>query len=145
MSTFEASLNAFDEILGERLDAVQRGAATVVANAVAEGAPALGLPGTPVDTGFARSSWAVGVNGPPRFGTSGRRVDGAPVPPAPDLTAALVAVGAEDTVLIANNAEYIEPLEFGRSSQAPAGFVRLTVAAFPRIVSAVARRVGSGR
>lgn len=138
--TFEASLDRFRELLDGRLDEAQRGTAVIVANAVSTGAPAFGIPGTPVDTGYARGGWVIGVNRAPTFTRPPRRPkDGAVPAPAP-LTAALVDVGAEDTVTIANNTEYIGRLEYGSSTQAPAGFVRLTLEALPRIVSAIAAR-----
>jgi len=134
----------FDRLVDRRLDEVQRGAALLTAEAVKTGLPRFGLPGTPVDTSFARNSWRVGVNAAPAYGPSRNPNRKAPAPDV-SLEPALAVVTAGDEVIIGNHAEYIEPLEYGRSSQAPQGFVRLTVAAFPRIVNAVARRLGVAR
>lgn len=141
-NTWRADFAVFDRILDRRLDEVQRGAALLVAEGVSAGLPRFALPGTPFETGFARSSWSVGVNGMPSFRTPPKRPAGVNQFPAPDLSPSLAVVGAGDEVIVATNVEYMPRLEYGHSQQAPQGFVRLTVAAFPRLVRAVAQRLG---
>lgn len=100
-------------------------------------------PGTPIDTGFARANWhgGIGAEGPAPTGT-----DVAASQAQLAETAQAAKVG--DVVILANNAPYINRLEFGfigtdslgrfftgfgprsvggRSSQAPEGFVRLAL------------------
>ena len=143
----------FNKLIDQRTDEVQRGAALLVAEAVSTGLGRFRLPGTPVDTGFARSSWRVGVNADPQFGPAknpstvkkGERGAGGrflawKVPP-PDFGPAVLSVTAADTVMIATNVPYMPRLEYGHSAQAPQGFVRLTVAAFPRLIKSVMARL----
>jgi len=98
----------FDRLVDRRLDEVQRGAALLTAEAVKTGLPRFGLPGTPVDTSFARNSWRVGVNAAPAYGPSRNPNRKAPAPDV-SLEPALAVVTAGDEVIIGNNAEYIEP------------------------------------
>jgi len=65
---------------------------------------------TPVDTGFARAAWWQSVGS----------VGSGNAPPVGFTTA--------DSVFFANNAQYIERLEYGHSQQAPQGMVRITLA-----------------
>lgn len=85
---------------------------------------------TPVDTGRARANWQVGI-GEPKVGTL-------PEPASPgggaqlalDSAASSIATyNGEGTIHITNNLPYIEALNNGHSSQAPAGFVERAVAA----------------
>jgi hypothetical protein len=133
--------------------------------------------GTPIDTGFAQNGWAVGINGPPKFrqashpslefasagtGRSRSTSTGRFANPAAvnvvslvEIIDALRGVPLGATVQFANNCVYIRPLEFGHSQQAPAGFMRITAAAAPRIAhdaaaqtkgaDAAARALGAAR
>lgn len=79
---------------------------------------------TPVLTGFARSAWwqnvgAVGTGNIPKQGMGAYS--------APILSP-LQIKSLADKVFLANGAEYIELLEFGRSNKAPQGMVRVTLA-----------------
>lgn len=106
--------------------------AATVAQCLVSGNPAYGIPGTPVDTGFARASWYTLVNG------SGSPSLPGSLNPTGDvslLVGALAAVQFGDKITFANNAPYINRLEFdGWSAQASQGWVRLTAVAFPLIV-----------
>lgn len=53
--------------------------------------------------------------------------------------AALAGFKAGPSIFIVNNVPYAIPLEYGHSSQAPTGVVRVTVAEFQQIVDEVAR------
>ncbi len=90
--------------------------------------------GTPVDTGRARSNWVVGL------GLSTRAID-AYVPGEEGSTAGANAQAAlkqakdfldgtdASVIYISNNLPYIQYLNEGSSSQAPAGFVEAAVEA----------------
>ena len=101
-------------------------AANEVFRSVTYGSPITGSQGTPVDTGNAVESWYV------RTGD------------APALPSARGDLGAQrllldtmqpgDTRSIINGAIYTRGLEEGRAKRKPAGWVRLTVAMWPRIV-----------
>ncbi len=95
-------------------------------------------PGTPVDTGLARSSWHVQLNDralpPARPHSVGAHVawSGA----VDKGTAALAGMGLGDVAYILNNLPYIKALEYGHSKQAPRGMVRITLGAAKQIVRA---------
>lgn len=84
---------------------------------------------TPVDTGFARSSWVP---------TIGRPIDTSSLVATPDIgevaaqqnggIAALLSYELKDgPVFVANAAPYIERLNDGSSTQQPAGFVEAAI------------------
>lgn len=105
-------------------------------------------PGTPVDLGFARNSWVTGVNAP------GEAQQPRQPPPSNErkpinlvafraMQAALVAAKLGDIVYLTSNCVYMNRLEYGHSGQAPAGMIRLTVAAAPEIVRDVVTEMAS--
>lgn len=123
MSTFAVSLSQFTNKVGISLDTVVRRAVFEIFIRV--------VMKTPVDTGYARSNWQVGVNQVPK-GTVGER----PITPGGKVKInPLNVFGKLDTksikaggvVFIANNVEYIEALEDGHSKQAPSGMVKITM------------------
>ena len=86
---------------------------------------------TPVDTGHARSHYFWGVV---RVGTIDptKSKNGAPsITRALEFASELKAGGV---VYITNNLPYIMRLEFGSSTQAPAGMARITVERFQQIL-----------
>jgi hypothetical protein len=116
---------------------------------------------TPVDTGRARASWAIGVGAPSdyvppdvdpatkRERARQRRKGGSPPPifEAPTPTDALSLIDGNEVIYVTSNLPYMEALENGHSKQAPAGMVRVTVAAIEtnmeaRIAQAVAQNNG---
>lgn len=88
---------------------------------------------TPVKDGRARGNWQTTVGSP--AGTETRRED-------PSGTQAIAEVmantpqGAGQEVFLTNNLPYIEKLEYGSSTQAPAGMMRINFARVQRIVAA---------
>lgn len=88
---------------------------------------------TPVDTGNARNNWIASF-GAPHTGTDGSRLS-----PSSSMQEASIQrlqrydVGRDGPVYIRNNVIYVQYLDQGRSSQAPAGFVAKA------LLSAVAR------
>lgn len=85
---------------------------------------------SPVDTGRFRANWML---------TVGHPSDDTTLSTAPPALPATGHVGFGDTVYIANNLEYAEPIEFGHSAQAPSGVVRVAASRFDEIVRSVAR------
>lgn len=71
---------------------------------------------TPVDTGFARANWQITI-GAPAVGTG-------------DSSESLASYNPErdGSTFITNNAHYIQRLNAGSSSQAPAAFVESAIA-----------------
>ena len=86
---------------------------------------------TPVDTGLARGSWIPSV-GAPTFG--GQRQDASGGAAIREIEAVIANATYEDITFLTNNVEYIVPLEYGWSNQAPEGMVRINVARFHRMV-----------
>lgn len=102
--------------------------------------------GTPEDTGFARASWwkSVGSLGthpnPPKPVKKGEKVSGS--------TAVSIPLGklkVSQTVFLSNNAEYILALEYGHSSQAGDGMVRITLAEAPKFWELAKKRLAQAR
>ena len=96
--------------------------------------------GTPVDTGFARASWwkAIGgVGSHPNQPTKGETVS-APLHPLGKLK-------LTDKAYLANNAPYILALEYGHSSQAGDGMIRITLEEAPRFWELAKKRLATAR
>ena len=88
---------------------------------------------TPVDTGMAKSNWFLGTT---RVGSteSSASKNGAPsLRRASDFASTIHGGGV---FYIVNNLPYIMALEYGSSTQAPAGMARITVERFQNIVNA---------
>lgn len=77
---------------------------------------------TPVRTGQARASWNMS-KGSPDFSTVDEGEGLAP-PPKPSVS---IKDGEYPEIFIANGKRYINYLEFGASTQAPAGMVQVTI------------------
>jgi hypothetical protein len=116
--SFADSVRRFSALTIDRQRQVMKIAAVEVGNSVSVGSLVTGSQGTPVDTGFARNSW--GVDG--STGTAA-------------LTAALASIEPGESRTIVGGAVYLRGLEEGRAKRLPAGWVRLTIAQWPRIVS----------
>ena len=86
---------------------------------------------TPVGTGHARANWKVSIGSPAAGVVAGGDPSGAAT-----LANGVAAIMADrdpfSTVWITNNVPYIETLEQGSSSQAPAGMVAVTAAQLRR-------------
>lgn len=76
---------------------------------------------TPIDTGFARSSWWMSLQDK---GTPGQVV---------------TECRLGDVIRVGNGVEYIVALEYGHSLQAPQGMVRVTLAEWETIVDRQAK------
>lgn len=94
---------------------------------------------TPVDQGFAKGSWSVGINGDPKIFRE-----------RPDpvgnftVTRAIQAIARSkpgDFIRLATNIPYMTRLEYGWSKQQPNGWIRAATARFRRMVRAAVREV----
>jgi len=80
---------------------------------------------TPVDTGRARSGWAMTDSSPSAFVAP----EGAASYPKPSVAEQPASFADPYSLIyIVNNVPYIRRLEFGHSKQAPNGMVRVTIA-----------------
>lgn len=109
-------------------------------------------PGTPVDTGFARNSWVVGLNeiaafrqpsSLPSAERDALRKSGAvlPIVGVQDGQTSILGVQLGDEVHLTSNAVYMGALEDGHSQQAPTGFIWLAIHAGPQIIDEVVREM----
>ncbi len=95
---------------------------------------------TPVDTGRARGNWQVAIGEMPT-GTielddkSGQIAIG-------KVQAEAMGVKPGDVIYLANSLPYIQALEDGSSTQAPAGMVKLTAQRFQIIADKVIAQIG---
>ncbi len=151
MSTFVGVLDfnaAIDKAVFENVAMCERifqRAALMMLGSIVVGDPPYS-PGTPVDTGFARSSWYVMLSGgeaapaATRFevDSAGSATDLKTAATGGDPVAESIGIIQEarlgQTIWLVNNVPYIVRLEYGWSKQAPAGMVRLTLAAAQEIV-----------
>jgi hypothetical protein len=131
-SEFEAQVLRFQRSLETQSDRVVQGAALVIAdNLIAGGRYG---PGTPVDTGFLRSSWRASRNAPETVeGVAG--TSESPTP-EPDLTGGVIGARAGEVLYFTNGAEYAGIVEERQPFVAP------VAANVPQIVADVARRLG---
>lgn len=135
---FTADLSKYAVQLKGHLELFAQHVAIAAARAIVVGDPELNLPGTPHDTGHARSSWWL----------EGHTAEPSPNPASvvdqlPGIVQALMKVRLGEPITFSNNAPYIRRLEWGWSQQAPAGMVRLTALAAQEIGDRVAKQMGS--
>lgn len=115
-----ATLGELEGRLNRIVNRLNVGLRRVVAEVATQIAEEL-VPGTPVDTGFARANWRPSLNAPAIVPVS--QLD----PTGAATIAKIVTVGQRwkpgDTLFITNNAPYIAALNNGSSPQALPGFV----------------------
>ena len=128
MGNFAADLSRFADRTEKKLDLLVRKIGLELFSRV--------IVNTPVDTGRARANWQVAINSVPTGTLELSDKDGTAAISAAD--AAVSGLKAGDTIYLANNLPYIQKLEDGSSTQAPAGMVGLAVQDFQNI----ARHVG---
>ncbi len=139
LGLFTATLERFKQELAPYLgEVVQNMGFEVAENIIVGGEVA---PGTPIDTGFARSSWTVGINQPGEAILPPDNVEKRTYPEGGADMSAIATAAAGDEVYILNGASYIKGLEYGHSNQAPRGMVRLTLAAGQQLLDKVARKM----
>lgn len=93
---------------------------------------------TPVKTGYARGQWMAAVNAMP-VGTLPADPDG--VATLARIAAVVATAKVGDVIYLVNGADYSAALEYGRSEQAPAGMVRVTIMEAPAIAKQVTAKL----
>jgi len=154
LAEFTLDLQAWGLEVDADAQRVFRAASQVAAEAVVVG-NTYG-PGAPVDTGFLRASFRVGI-GAPQQGpsrkppTPGRRPGAAALYAATPTAPALAAATLDAAVYVTTSAAYAEPLEyltrtrrFGPYAGRSTAFVRPVELRWPRIVEDTMRRLGIG-
>jgi hypothetical protein len=92
----------------------------------------------PVDTGFARASIRASKESMPPIDLTFRGVKGQSYPyNSGEVVLVIAGASLEDTIYIGWTANYVTYLEYGRSNQAPAGFVGISALEWPTIVDQV--------
>lgn len=84
-----------------------------------------------------RGNWMFGIGAPD--GTTTEEVDPGGSKSTARIVNGVLEFHAGDVAYITNSLPYAIPLEFGHSTQAPGGMVRITVARFQQIVEAAIR------
>ena len=128
--SFTSDLQKFSQKTGIRFDQVVRKVCIDVTSDLVKA--------TPVDTGMARSNWFFGYGRNLSTGTDASK-NGSPSIQRSQEFASTLKGGGE--FFITNNLPYIMRLEFGYSTQAPAGMARKTVNRWQIIVNKIAREV----
>ena len=131
--SFQADVNAWVKETPERILAVFRQSTQEVASKAANGVP--------VDTGFARASIRASTSAMP-IADQEKPKDGGSFPlDFSNITLTIANAQLNDTIFIGWSARYAIYLEFGHSSQAPSGFVRIAAEQWPQIVANVSARL----
>ena len=125
MSSFGDQLHGFSRSTGIRFDKIVRKVCLDLTRDL--------VLATPRDIGMAKSNWFLGTTRVSSI-ESNVSLNGAPsLRRASDFASTLHAGGV---FYIVNNLPYIMALEYGSSTQAPAGMARVTVDRFQSIVNA---------
>lgn len=117
MGTFALDMARFAEKAGANADLVVRKVAIDVLSSV--------VVRTPVDTGRARGNWTMAIAAPDESTTENVDKTGAATIAVQSARVAGFKTGP--SIFITNSLPYIQPLEDGHSTQAPAGMVKVTV------------------
>jgi hypothetical protein len=99
--------------------------------------------GTPLKTGFARASWWKSIGG-----VGSHPNQPTPVKEGEKISTTLHPLGKlklTDKAYLANNAPYILALEYGHSSQAGDGMIRITLEEAPRFWELAKKRLATAR
>ena len=100
---------------------------------------------TPVDSGRARGNWQAEINAVPSGqiddidkGKKGSTAsDGSGSSPTKDKVLGVVSkIKLGDSIILANNLDYIQNLEDGSSKQSPGGMVKVTLAELDNVLKA---------
>jgi len=134
LGDFTADLARWQAQVGERSDLLVQGFSQTLANEAISGGKF--SPGTPIDTGFARANWDGGIGAIPANPPAG-----SPGAAVARVDEAVLRAQAGDLVYLSNTAPYIRRLEYGWSKQAPAGFIRLALAAGQQIADEVGAHI----
>jgi hypothetical protein len=98
----------------------------------------------PVDTGFARASIRGSLSAMPPIDSSFKGAkDGSYGDTTGQVTLVIAGATIGQTIYVGWTASYAGALEYGHSQRAPAGFVRISAAEWPRIVAEVSAEAKS--
>jgi hypothetical protein len=138
---FTASLDAWKDKLDGRLNEAYRNVCLLLFMNIIVGGNY--SPGTPVDTGFARNSWVVGIGAPGEPRQPAENAERATVSLTSDAEAQTAVLDAtiDDEVHLTSNCVYMTALEDGHSDQAPTGMVWLAIHAGPQIAADVVKEM----
>lgn len=147
--SYAEDVRRFVERVKTRTQDVVTASALKVHESIVAGSALTGAPGQPVDTGNLRASWIVAFDTaptypPPRPKSTTGRTDASPPPPSPPQG----EIGKTYSATVSTNTEYAPYIEEGlratRSAVGGPGSVKLTRAAWSRIVeTAVKEQVGA--
>jgi len=124
---FEKELDKFADSLGIKIE-------TVIKKITLQTFTGIVLK-TPVDTGRARASWVIGIErsvNSPALSDNQEFSEAQATAYANRELAELDQIKSDSTVFISNSLQYIQDLENGKSRQAPAGMVAVTLAEIER-------------
>lgn len=133
----EARRNA-DRATGAAVNAMMRGL----------GMEALGrlMQKTPVDTGRARGNWNVSTGTPDASADDAMTEAGVAAKKAEGVSMINeIDFAKGEDLYVTNGLPYIQALEDGRSKQAPAGMIKVTVAELKPVAEQIARKVARGQ
>lgn len=119
-----ASLATLDARLGTALLVINERIEQFIAEVGVSIAEIL-VPATPVLSGYARGNWQASLRAPATQPISFLDPTGSAAVSRIRIVASSYSLG--DTLYIVNNAPYIDALNKGKSTQAPAGFVQASV------------------
>ena len=122
-----ANLGQFSKNIKRRARAIEVNADIGVARVMIAVAQTVIL-ATPVDTGRARANWIASLGSPVRLPTDDEDPSGQETIAVATTVAVARKAGSGVPIFLSNNVDYIEKLNQGSSSQAPAGFVEAAVA-----------------
>jgi hypothetical protein len=128
--TFSSDLQKFAQKTGTRMDLVVKKVCLDLTRDLVKA--------TPVDTGMARANYFISFDRSGAVETTPSR-NGAPSLTRSAQFASNLKAGG--VFYITNNLPYIMALEYGSSTQAPAGMARVTVARWQSIVNRIAGEV----
>src|SRR5690242_13093678 len=141
--SFKATIDNWVKQTPERILAVFKQSAQKVASLAI-----VGPPGVPIDTGFARASVRASLSEMPAANQEQPpkpkdHVHGQIIYPYDGSQISLTIANAkiDSTIFIGFTAAYALALEYGHSSQAPTGFLRVAAEQWPQIVAQVSAQL----
>lgn len=93
---------------------------------------------SPVDTGRFRANWRVGIGAPDTSTSEATDKDGSST--IRSGQAAIAGAEPGQSIAMTNSLPYARALEYGHSTQAPAGMVAITAMELPHIVDEAVRQ-----
>lgn len=119
-----AQIRDYAKVINRRIDYVHRNLGLMLFTAI--------VYDTPVDSGLSRGSWWPSKGAPVMGGSQRFDKDGSSV--VRDIQQVVLSAKLTDVLFLMNNVEYIGELEYGWSTQAPEGMVRINVSRMRRMI-----------